>query len=305
MVDTINLNRLSYFSAVVDAGSFTKAADRLGVTKTVVSQQVARLEAEVGTSLLVRSTRRVEPTEAGRRLHARCVMIFREADDAFRELAQANAEPRGTLRVTATNDYGTSVVAHVAAAFCTRYPLCGVELLLSDTKFDLIQSQIDLSVRVGWLDDSTLLARKIGTFDQITVAAPELSRELGDAAPDDLAMLPFIANTALREPLSWHYARGDVERRTVHFQARLSMNATPAVLTATLAGGGFAVLPDFLVADDLKAGRLVRLLPEWSLPPGGIHAVFPAGRFRQPKVTAFVAMLAEEVKRLGVRSQTS
>src|SRR3954465_9877778 len=94
----INLNRLAYFAAVVDAGSFTRAAERLGVTKTVVSQQVARLEAEVGTNLLVRSTRRVEPTEAGRMLHARCVMILREADNAFSELAQVNAEPRGTLR---------------------------------------------------------------------------------------------------------------------------------------------------------------------------------------------------------------
>lgn len=298
MTEVVNLNRLAYFAAVVDAGSFTRAAERLGVTKTVVSQQVARLEAEAGTSLLVRTTRRVEPTEAGRMLHARCVMIFREADDAFSELAQANAEPRGLLRVTAPIDYGTYVVSPVAALFTRRYPACRVELVLSDTKLDLIQNQIDLSIRVGWLDDSSLQARRIGTFRQILVTDPDLARQHAGLEPDQLATLPFIANTALREPLQWHFSRGDLERRTVRMQSVLTMNSSPAIRKATLAGGGICVLPDYHIADDLRTGRLVHLLPEWSLPSGGIHAVYPAARFRQPKVTAFVATLSENVKAL-------
>lgn len=298
MSEAINLNRLAYFAAVVDAGSFTRAAERLGVTKTVVSQQVARLEAEVGTSLLVRTTRRVEPTEAGRMLHARCVMIFREADDAFSQLAQANAEPRGLLRITAPIDFGAYVVSPVAARFTRRHPACRVELVLSDAKLDLIQNQIDLSIRVGWLDDSSLQARRIGTFRQILVAEPELAREYAGLGPEALATLPFIANAALREPLKWHFSRGDLDRRTVRMQAALSMNSSPAIRTATLAGGGISVLPDYHVADDLLTGRLVHLLPEWDLPSGGIHAVYPAARFRQPKVTAFVTMLADNVKAL-------
>ena len=120
-VESINLNRLAYFAAVVDAASFTRAADRLGITKTVVSQQVARLEQELKTSLLVRTTRRVEPTEAGRLLHARCVMILREAENAFAELAQANAKPMGLLRIAAPNDYGTYTLAPLAAAFSKRF----------------------------------------------------------------------------------------------------------------------------------------------------------------------------------------
>ncbi|MCK1379881.1 LysR family transcriptional regulator, partial [Bradyrhizobium sp. 24] len=168
----MNLNRLAYFAAVVDTGSFTRAAERLGITKAVVSQQVAQLERDLGTSLLVRTTRRVHPTEAGRMFHARCAMILREAEDAFDELAQAAAAPTGTLRITAPNDYGTAVVVAVVTAYAARYPNCRVELTLEDQTVDLASGQIDMAIRVGWLVDSSLQARKIGSFRQCLVGAP-------------------------------------------------------------------------------------------------------------------------------------
>jgi DNA-binding transcriptional LysR family regulator len=298
-MEAINLNRLAYFAAVVDAGSFTKAAERLGITKTVVSQQVARLEAELRTSLLVRTTRRVEPTEAGRQLHARCVNILNEAEDAFGELAQANVEPVGSLRVAAPNDYGVCTIAPLAARFSRRFPSCTVDLILSDAKIDLVANQIDLSIRVGWLDDSSLQARRIGTFRQLLLAAPDLAGRFAVTEPEDLATLPFIANGALRDPLVWRFIRNDFEHRTVRMPLAMSINATPAVLAATLAGGGISVLPDFLALEHVNSGRLVHLLPSWTLPSGGIHAVYPAARFRPPKVTEFVSMLLEENKRRG------
>jgi DNA-binding transcriptional LysR family regulator len=287
----VNLNRLAYFAAVVDAGSFTRAAERLGVSKTVVSQQVARLEAEVGMGLLIRTTRRVQPTEAGRMLHARCIMILREADDAFNELSQSNSEPRGLLRITAPNDFGSFVIAPLAAAFTARYPACRVELIVSDTKLDLIESQIDLSIRVGWLEDSSSLARRIETFRQVPVAAPLLLQQFPAEHPDDLSGWPFIANMALREPQTWHFVRQENEMCPLHLEPKVSVNTTPAALAAIRAGGGFSILPDFLIRDDLEAGRLVQLLPDWALPAGGIYIVYPAARFRPAKVTAFVAML--------------
>ncbi|MDE1568000.1 LysR family transcriptional regulator [Aquabacter sediminis] len=297
-MEAINLNRLAYFAAVVDAGSFTKAADRLGITKTVVSQQVARLEAELKTSLLVRTTRKVEPTQAGRKLHARCVMILREAEDAVDELSEARAAPMGLLRIAAPHDYGTSMIAPVAARFARRYPACMVDLVLSDARIDLVAGQVDLSVRVGWLDDSSLQARRIGTFRQILVASPDLAASLTPQGPQDLAGLPFIVNGALREPLVWHFSKGDFERRTVRMRQVMSINATPAVLAAARVGGGLAILPDFQVADDVRSGQLVEVLPDWTLPAGGVHIVYPAARFRPPKVTAFVAMLTDEIGRL-------
>lgn len=296
-METFNLNRLAHFAAVVETGSFTRAAERLGISKTVVSQQVARLEAELRTALLLRTTRRVEPTEAGRLFYARCVLILREAEDAVGELAQSNAEPMGMLRIAAPNDYGTSTVAPVAAAFARKYPACGVELILSDARMDLVANQIDLSIRVGWLNDSSLKAKRIGAFRQLLIAAPDLAAAAAANNPGQLAALPFIANAFLGEPLVWRFTRNRSESRTVHMRQSIAINTTPAVLAAALAGGGISVLPDFLVAEHLKTGRLVHVLPSWTLPAGGIHAVYPAARFRPPKVTAFVAMLSQEAKR--------
>jgi len=290
-MDAVNLNRLAYFAAVVDTGSFTRAAERLGITKTVVSQQVAKLEGELKTALLMRTTRRVEPTEAGRLLHARSVIILREADDAIGEVTRSNTEPSGVLRVAAPNDYGTSKIAPLAAAFSQRYPACRVELVLSDARIDPVANQIDLSIRVGWLDDSSLHARRVGSFRQFLVATPQLAKALKIRDPDDVARAPFIANGALKEPLTWHFGKGDFEHRTIRMRQTLSINTTPAVLAATLAGGGISVLPDYLVTDLIETKRLVILLPDWSLPAGGIHLVYPTAKFRASKVTCFVNML--------------
>jgi DNA-binding transcriptional LysR family regulator len=298
MTEAMNLNRLAYFAAVVDTGSFTRAAERLGITKAVVSQQVAQLERELRTTLLVRSTRRVHPTEAGRMFHARCVMILREAEDAFDELAQAAAAPTGTLRITAPNDYGTSTVVPVVTAFTAQYPACRVELTLSDETLDLVSGKVDMAIRVGWLTDSSLQARRIGSFRQLLVGSPDfVDRITAVTGPEGLAKLPFIANMALREPLLWQFSRGDLDRQAVRMEAIIAIDATPAVLAAVRKGGGLSVLPDFVVADDLAAGRLIHVLPEWRLPTGGIYTVYPAARFRPPKVTAFVAMLIEAEKR--------
>src|SRR4051812_25845545 len=163
---SMNLNRLAYFAAVVDAGSFTRAAASLGITKAVVSQQVAKLEQEVGTTLLMRTTRRVQATEAGVLFYARCVSILRDAEDALGELAQGRTEPKGLLRITAPYDYGTSVVVPLVAAFSRRYGDCKVELNLSDTMVDLVAENMDLAIRVGWLADSSMQARRIGSFRQ-------------------------------------------------------------------------------------------------------------------------------------------
>ncbi len=294
----MNLNRLAYFAAVVDTGSFTRAAARLGITKAVVSQQVQQLERETGTTLLVRTTRRVNPTEAGRLFHARCTLLLREAEDAYDELAQAVAEPSGTLRVTAPNDYGVARLVPVVTDYLARHPAMRVELTLGDATVDLVSGALDLAIRVGWLSDSSLQARRIGGFRQLLVASPALAEGIAALqAPEDLARLPFIAHAGLREPLAWHFARGALERRTVRLEAALAIDTTPGVLAAVQAGAGLAVLPDFLVAAPLAAGQLLQALPEWELPSGGIHAVLPAARFRPAKVTSFLALLVEAERR--------
>lgn len=289
-----NLRRLAYFVSVVETGSFTAAAERLGITKAVVSQQVARLEREFRTSLLVRTTRKVQPTELGQAFYLRCAMILREAGNAFDDLAETSAEPSGMLRLTAPFDYGVGVVVPAIAAFTRRYPACKVDAVLSDQTMDLMSGNFELAIRVGWLAETSLQARKIGSFRQLLVAPPAMKPQVARLTqPQDIAELPFVANTALRDHLTWHFSLGEVERQLVNVQASIFLDATLAVREAVCQGAGLSVLPDYAVAGDLAAGRLIQVLPQWQLPSGGIHAVFPAARFRPAKVRAFVDLLAD------------
>ncbi len=288
-----NLRRLAYFAAVVETGSFTAAAERLGITKAVVSQQVARLEQAFRTALLVRTTRKVQPTEAGLAFYLRCARILGEAEDAFSELADTAADPTGTLKLTAPFDYGISVVVPAIASFVKRYPDCKVDAVFSDQTLDLMSGNIELAIRVGWLTDSNLQARQIGTFRQLLVAHPALLSQIEKLkSPEQLADLPFVANTALREPLRWNFTRHETERFTISGQASIFLDTTLAVREAVRQGAGLAVLPDYALEDDLATGRLIQVLPQWHLPVGGIHVVFPSARFRPVKVRAFVEVLA-------------
>ncbi|MDP9043790.1 MAG: LysR family transcriptional regulator [Pseudomonadota bacterium] len=289
-----NLRRLAYFVSVVETGSFTAAAERLGITKAVVSQQIARLEREFRTSLLVRTTRSVKTTEVGQSFYRRCALILREAEHAFDDLSETSAEPSGTLRLTAPFDYGVGIVVPAIAAFIDRYPTCKVDANLTDQTVDIMSGHIELAIRVGWLAENSLQARTIGSFRQLLVASPSMARQVARLTrPDEIADLPFVANTALRDHLKWNFSQNEVERQTVNLRASIFLDATLAVREAVCQGAGLSVLPDYAVADDLVAGRLIQVLPQWRLPSGGIHAVFPAARFRPAKVRAFVDLLAE------------
>lgn len=289
-----NLKRMAYFAAVVETGSFTAAAERLGITKAVVSQQVARLERDFRTTLLTRTTRRVVATDAGKAFHERCTLILKEAHDAFDELGERVSEPSGTLRLTAALDYGITTIVPAVTEFTRRYPQCKVDAILSDQSLDVMSGQVELAIRVGWLTDPGVQARQIGSFRQLLVAAPAWQGPVDALSdPQSVAQLPFVANTALREPTRWSFSRGELERQSVSVSAIMSLDATLAVREAVRLGAGLSVLPDYAVVEDLAAGRLVHVLPQWSLPSGGIHAVFPPARFRPAKVRAFVDLLQE------------
>ena len=293
-----NLKRLAYFAEVVETGSFTAAAGRLGITKAVVSQQVAKLESIFETTLLIRTTRSVRPTEEGRAFYERCARILAEAQDAFDGLTTDDRMPGGMLRLTAPFDYGIAVVVPVIAEYQRRYPNCTVDFLIGDATLDPVGSDVELAIRVGWLVDSALRSRRIGTFGQILVASPAMAGALS-ASPDaaELAAMPFVANSNLRDPLGWVFRADDGHQHPVRFAATLAISATLGVLQAVRAGAGIAVLPDFAIADDLASGRLVRVMPGWQLDTGGIHAVMPDTRFRPARVTAFLDILADHERR--------
>ena len=298
----VNLNRLAVFVAVVEAGSLSAAARRLGLAKTMVSAHIQRLEAELGASMLLRITRSQSLTDAGEAFYEASRRIVADAQEAISAAGQETAAPRGLLRITAPNDYAASVVAPVAVALRRRHPALKVEVLAGDRVVDLLKEGIDVAIRAGRLAASSLQATRIGSFSEWLVASPA-QFEGGDipSRPQDLAGLPFIALSVLRQPLNWTFTSASGRsRRTLRFEQMLAANTSHAVRSAVLAGGGLAVLPDYAVRSEVEAGRLVKLLPGWSLPESGIYAVFPASRHRPRKVRAFVEALREHVERTGV-----
>jgi DNA-binding transcriptional LysR family regulator len=297
-VDLANLKRLAYFAAVVEAGSFTAAAERLGITKAVVSQQVARLERDFQAQLLTRTTRRVVATDAGMAFYERCSRILREAGDAFDELADVPTEPAGTLRLTAPLDYGLTAVVPAVVEFSRTFPQCKVELNLSDQSLDLHAGEAELAIRVGWLTDLELQARQIGSFRQVLVATPNWARRLDKGrGPEQIADLPFVANSALKTPEVWTFLGAKAIQKQVRVKATIRLDATLAVREAVSQGAGLSVLPDYAVATELAQGLLVQVLPAWTLPSGGIHVVYPAARFRPAKVKRFVEILTARHRR--------
>jgi DNA-binding transcriptional LysR family regulator len=294
----VNLNRLAIFAALVRAGSFTAAAEQLGLTKAMVSQHLARLEQELGVTLLVRSTRRMSLTEAGTLFHADCVGILDQAAAAIERLGENRDTPRGSLRLTTSTDYGMAVVAPALASFMQRHPAVQADLVIADHIMDLIAERFDLAIRVGWLRDSSLRALRLGSFRQLVVAAPAYLAVHGKPRrPEELTLHHWIAMSVLPTPLRWSFTSANGARRTVRMRQVAQANNAAAVRAMVLAGSGVTVAPDFLVEEDIRSGRLVALLAQYRLPEGGIHAVYP-GRQPPAKVRAFIDHLRDRIAAL-------
>lgn len=168
---------------------------------------------------------------------------------------------------------------------------------------DLVAGQVDLAIRVGWLANSSNQARRLGTFDQYLVAAPSLIGTIPSiSTPADASNLPWVANAALRNPLRWVFSHAERETVAIDVNCPVTADKTPAAYACVLAGMGVSVFPDYMATKDIEAGRLVRILPDWSLPAGGIYAVFPPARFRPARVRAFVDMLKAAERRRAAQT---
>lgn len=294
----VNLNRLAIFVALVRAGSFTAAAEQLGMTKAMVSQHLLKLERELGVTLILRSTRRMALTEAGAAFHADCVQLLEQAQSAIERIGDRRNTPTGTLRLTTSTDYGMAVIAPALADFHRLHLQLQVDLVINDQISDLIAERFDLAIRIGWLRDSSLRAARLGSFRQLVMATPGYVAEHGlPRRPEDLATHPWIAMSALMAPLRWTFTRGSGTRRVVRMTQAMQANNAAAIRALVLNGAGISVLPDYLVQDDIQSGRLQVLLAQYRLPEGGIHAVYPDP---QPpaKVRAFIDFMRD---RLAVR----
>jgi len=287
-----NLNRLSYFAAIVEEKTITAAAARLGLSKAVVSKQLQLLEEEIGVNLLVRNTRHIRPTEAGEDFYQRSKEVLIQAAEAFESVQETRKEPAGRIRLTAPIDFGSIRLAPYIARFSRLHPKIEIESVLTDQQFDIVEQRFDLAFRIGWLKDSTNLARKLDDFREVVVCDKKTARKWNIQEPNDLSLANFVSYSGVSER-KWVFA-GQSRQRTVYLSSSISFNVTTAVREAVLAGNCFGILPDFAVAEDLTKGRLVELLPKWRLRKGGIYIISPPSRLRTQSVNLFMESVTTE-----------
>ena len=283
-----DLNALPVFAAVAEAGGFTAGAERLGMAKAKVSLMVSRLEAQLGTSLFARTTRRVVLTEAGQALYAECVPALRGVEESIAQVGSAG-NLTGVLRISVAVDYAAQSLAPALAAFAARHPGLELDVRTSDRVVDLLKEGIDLAIRVGWLRDSSLRATRLGEFEQHVLAAPAYLKAAGPIkVPADLASHAWVALTLLPAPLTWKFASARGQTRTVRMNARLRTDSGGTLRALLENGMGVSVMDSLSSAQAVREGRLTRLLPQWSLPKGGVYVVYPPGRQVPAKVRAFI-----------------
>jgi len=285
----VNLNRMLVFVAVVETGSLTRAAERLGLAKTMVSKHMQRLEAEVGVSLLIRTTRQLTITDAGKAFYDASSAALRAAEEGLTAIAGDGVTLTGTLRVSAPIDFASLFVTPALVELRHTYPALEVDLHCSDRFVDLVGEGIDVAIRLGRLADSNYRATKIGEFASWLVANQTVIDTWG--TPSDSAMLgamPYVALSSLPRPSSLALEHRDGTKQVVRCANPYLTNAAIACRAAVLAGGGVGLLTDFSVADDVASKRLVRLLPDWATAPANIQAIFPPTRFPSRKVRVFI-----------------
>jgi DNA-binding transcriptional LysR family regulator len=292
-----HLDRMAAFVAVADAGSFTGAAERLDMTKSALSQSVATLEREIGSQLLLRSTRKLTLTEAGRAFLDESRSLLQQAEATVERARTGRARPSGLLRLTTAAD-SAAMVAPLIAEYTTRFPDMRVEYLPTDRIVDLIAERFDLALRTGAMRDSRLRGVKLATFRMMTVATPAyLARHGTPKHPRDLANHAWIGLSALDTPWSRTYQSRDGKNTPVRFRGNLSVATAAGVKSLCLCDAGIAAFPDFMVEEDIAARRLIRLLPGFSLPDIYLFAVW-AGTMEPPaKTRAFIELAKSHLRR--------
>jgi len=288
-----HLSAMAVFARVVEAGSFSRAARGLGLSKSAVSKQVARLEDRLGARLLNRTTRQLSLTEAGRAFYGGCRQMLAEAESAAAAVGHLAQAPRGTLHVNAPMSFGQQHVAPALPAFMAQYPELDVDLQLNDRTVDLVDEGFDLAVRIGELPDSTLVARRLAPLRTAVVAAPAyLDRHGRPAHPRELQAHACLLYSYLASGRTWRFAGPDGVVR-VPVSGPLEANNGDVLLAAACGGAGIARLPTFICGDALRAGRLERVLDDWvDTGDAAVYAVYPASRNVSPKVRVFLAFLA-------------
>ncbi|QOL81711.1 LysR family transcriptional regulator [Pseudooceanicola spongiae] len=286
------LTEMEAFATVVDQGGFTDAAKKMGISKSAVSKHISSLEARLGARLLNRTTRRVSPTEIGLAYYDRARRVLNDAGEADALVTSMQSAPSGLLRISVATDFGVNHLSPVLGEFLRQFPDVTVNMVLNNRHVELISEGFDMAIRVGAPEGSPLLSRKLTETAQRMVASPGYIAAYGRPSRiDDLNDHKLLHYSNLDSGNVWRLTAPSGEQRQIRTAGWLSVNDGQSLLNAAISGLGIAYLPSFLCAEALAKGLVEDAMPD--LPPDlqGIYAVYPPGRFTQPKVRAFVDFL--------------
>jgi DNA-binding transcriptional LysR family regulator len=284
---------MAVFAKVVESASFAAAARHFDISPAMVTKHVRRLEERLGVRLLNRTTRRVSVTEVGQNYYERCLRILSEVEDAERAASDLQAAPRGLLRVTTSVSFGSHQLAPAIADYLIAYPDVSVDLILQHNYVDLVEERIDLAIRLGQLSDSSLIAKKLYAVEMVLCASPGYLAANGTPQqPRDLVKHNCLIYT-YAAPRAWTFTDQKTGKADViRISGRLLANSGDALLAFALKDTGIVLAPDYLVADELGAGRLIRLLPAYTTRELPVYAVYPHSHCLSAKTRTFIDFLA-------------
>ncbi len=289
------LDTLRLFVRAAELGSFSKAASEAGVRQSTVSKAVAALEAQWGVALFLRSTRRITLTETGKTAVERARAAIDVVEGLDLELTGRDREPVGLLRVHASVALARYVLAPIAAEFIKAFPHVKIDFLADDRRLDLVEAAVDIAFLLGALEDSPHFTKRVGGYDRILAASPEfLATHRAPAAPEELSTKHCVVFTTAPTPDSWRLHNG-AKKADVAIAGPVRANSGGIVHEAMLRGVGIGFVPAFLILDDLRNGRLVRVLPQWRGAAIDVHAVWPSNRRLPGKARAFMDFVAASI----------
>ncbi len=286
------LSEMEAFATVVDQGGFTDAARKMGISKSAVSKHVSSLEARLGARLLNRTTRRVSPTEIGLAYYDRARRVLNDAGEADALVTSMQSAPSGLLRISVATDFGVNHLSPVLGRFLQEFPDISVNMVLNNRYVELISEGFDMAIRVGEMEDSSLRARKLTETTRRMVGAPVYFQKYGRPARiDDLNEHKLLHYSSQSSGNVWKIPAPSGEVRQIRTAGWLSVNDGQSLLNAAISGLGIAYLPSFLYADAMDEGLVEDAIPDLPKDLQGIYAIYPPGRFTQPKVRAFIDFL--------------
>ncbi len=292
------LTEMEAFTNVVDQGGFTGAARKMGISKSAVSKHVSSLEIRLGARLLDRTTRRVSPTEIGLVYYDRAQRVLNQAVEADALVTSMQSAPSGLLRISVATDFGVNLLSPILGNFLADFPDIRVDMVLHNRHVELISEGFDMAVRVGEMEDSTLRAKKLAETNKRMIASPEYFARFGRPKKiDDLNLHKLLHYSNQSSGHVWRLTAPSGDTRQVRTAGWLTVNDGKALLNAAVSGLGIAYLPSFLYKDALTKGLVEIAMPSLPVEKEGIYAVYPPGRFTQPKVRAFIEYLVRTFRK--------